>query len=101
MWREFVGFGKLWAMAWFCPQVLDYRVGLCLILYLKLVEIPIIFVDTGYLFSETYQYANQLQEELNFRAPLFSAKMSPAFQEESFGKVVGTKSGRNEEIQFH
>ena len=27
-------------------------------------EIPVIFVDTGYLFAETYQYANKLQEKL-------------------------------------
>ncbi len=62
--------------------------GVMLDLALKVNKnIPIIFVDTGYLFSETYQYANQLQEKLNFRAKIFSARMSPAFQEESFGKL--------------
>ena len=50
-------------------------------------EIPVIFVDTGYLFPETYQYANQLQEKLSFKAHFYSAKMSPAYQEESFGKL--------------
>ena len=50
-------------------------------------EIPVIFVDTGYLFPETYDYANQLQEKLGFRANVFSAKMSPAYQEKSYGKL--------------
>lgn len=50
-------------------------------------EIPVIFVDTGYLFPETYEYANLLQEKLGFRANVFSAKMSSAYQERSFGKL--------------
>ena len=50
-------------------------------------EIPVIFVDTGYLFPETYDYANQLQEKLGFRANVFSAKISPAYQEKSYGKL--------------
>ena len=49
-------------------------------------EIPIIFVDTGYLFPETYQYAMTLQEKLGFRVKTYSAKMSPAFQEVILGK---------------
>jgi phosphoadenosine phosphosulfate reductase len=50
-------------------------------------EIPVIFVDTGYLFAETYQYANKLQEKLSFKAHFYSAKMSPAYQVESFGEL--------------
>lgn len=49
-------------------------------------EIPIIFVDTGYLFPETYQYAMTLQDKLEFRVKTYSAKMSPAFQEVILGK---------------
>lgn len=49
--------------------------------------IPVIFVDTGYLFPATYEYANALQDELAFKANVYSAKMSPAFQEQSFGKL--------------
>ena len=49
--------------------------------------IPVIFVDTGYLFPATYEYANALQDELAFKANVYSAKMSPAFQEQTFGKL--------------
>ena len=49
--------------------------------------IPVVFVDTGYLFPATYDYANSLQELLSFKAQVYSAKMSPAFQESSFGKL--------------
>jgi phosphoadenosine phosphosulfate reductase len=50
-------------------------------------EIPIVFIDTGYLFPGTYEYALSLQEKLNFKARVYSAKLSPAFQEASFGKL--------------
>ncbi len=50
-------------------------------------EIPIVFIDTGYLFPGTYEYALQLQKNLDFEAKVYSAKLSPAFQEASFGKL--------------
>ena len=50
-------------------------------------EIPIVFIDTGYLFPGTYEYALKLQEKLNFKALVYSARLSPAFQEASFGKL--------------
>ena len=43
-------------------------------------KIPIIFIDTGYLFPATYEYAMTLQDKLNFQADVYSAQMSPAFQ---------------------
>ena len=50
-------------------------------------NIPVIFVDTGYLLRATYEYANVLQDELAFKANVYSSKMSPAFQEQSYGKL--------------
>ncbi len=50
-------------------------------------KIPIIFIDTGYLFPATYEYAMTLQDKLNFQADVYSAQMSPALQEISFGKL--------------
>ena len=50
-------------------------------------EIPIVFVDTGYLFPGTYQYALTLQKELEFKAKLYSSPYSPAFQETEYGKL--------------
>ena len=37
-------------------------------------EIPIIFVDTGYLFPATYEYAGNLQEHLTFQVKTYSFK---------------------------
>ena len=50
-------------------------------------DIPILFIDTGYLFPGTYEYANTLQNEMSFKAKVYSAKMSPAFQESTYGKL--------------
>lgn len=50
-------------------------------------EIPIIFVDTGYLFPETYQYAETLCEKLGIRPKTFSAGLSQTYQEIRFGKL--------------
>ena len=50
-------------------------------------DIPIVFVDTGYLFPGTYQYALDLQKKLDFEALIFSARKSPAFQESEHGKL--------------
>lgn len=50
-------------------------------------DLPIIFVDTGYLFPATYEYALTLQKELDFVAQVYSARMSAAFQESAFGKL--------------
>ncbi|MEE3060438.1 MAG: phosphoadenosine phosphosulfate reductase family protein, partial [Verrucomicrobiota bacterium] len=38
-------------------------------------EIPIVFVDTGYLFPGTYEYALTLQEKLGFKAKVYSASV--------------------------
>lgn len=50
-------------------------------------EIPIIFVDTGYLFPETYEYAETLCEVLGIRPKTFSAGLSQTYQEIRFGKL--------------
>ena len=50
-------------------------------------EIPIIFVDTGYLFPETYEYAETLCEKLGIRPKTFSSGLSQAYQEIRFGKL--------------
>ena len=84
-------------ISWACDRfgsglVLSTSFGLQSAVMLNLIlsinkEIPVVFVDTGYLFPETYQYSLTLQEKINFRVRTYSAKMSPAFQEASFGKL--------------
>jgi phosphoadenosine phosphosulfate reductase len=50
-------------------------------------QIPVVFVDTGYLFSETYEYAQTLGQKLGFKEKVYSAMPSPAYQEASYGKL--------------
>jgi len=49
-------------------------------------EIPVVWVDTGYLFKETYQFAEELRERLNLNLKVYTPKMTAAHQEAIFGK---------------
>jgi len=49
--------------------------------------IPIVFVDTGYLFPETYRFVDELTERLRLNLVVTRAEMSPAWQEARFGKL--------------
>ncbi|MCW8880040.1 MAG: phosphoadenylyl-sulfate reductase [Kangiellaceae bacterium] len=50
-------------------------------------DIPVLLVDTGYLFPETYQFIEQLSQRLNLNLRVFRANMSTAWQEARFGKL--------------
>lgn len=50
-------------------------------------DIPVVFIDTGYLFPETYRYANQLEESLGFTARVYSPAVTAARQEALHGKL--------------
>jgi phosphoadenosine phosphosulfate reductase len=49
-------------------------------------DIPVIFVDTGYLFPETYQFVDELTERLNLNLEVYRSKTSPAWQEARHGQ---------------
>lgn len=49
-------------------------------------NIPVVLVDTGYLFPETYQFIDELTERLQLNLQVFRADMSPAHQEARYGK---------------
>jgi phosphoadenosine phosphosulfate reductase len=49
-------------------------------------EIPVIFVDTGYLFSETYTFAEDLTKRLNLNLKVYNPLMTAARQEAVYGK---------------
>jgi len=49
--------------------------------------IPVILTDTGYLFKETYQFIDTLQEKLQLNLQVFRAPISPAWQEAKYGKL--------------
>ncbi|MDJ0758740.1 MAG: phosphoadenylyl-sulfate reductase [Woeseiaceae bacterium] len=48
--------------------------------------IPVVLIDTGYLFPETYQYIDQLTEQLSLNLKVFSSSRSPAWQEAREGR---------------
>ncbi len=49
--------------------------------------IPVILVDTGYLFAETYHFIDQLTERLDLNLKVYSNPLTPAFQEARHGRL--------------
>lgn len=50
-------------------------------------DIPIVFIDTGYLFPETYEYAVEMTKKLNLNLRVYRPQWSPAWQEAIHGKL--------------
>jgi len=50
-------------------------------------EMPVIFVDTGYNFPETYRYIDCLTEKLNINLKHYSSPYSASQQEARWGKL--------------
>ncbi len=50
-------------------------------------RIPVIFLDTGYLFPETYQFAETLRERFDLRLEVYAPRMTGARQEALFGRL--------------
>jgi phosphoadenosine phosphosulfate reductase len=48
--------------------------------------IPVVLVDTGYLFPETYRFIDELTDRLDLNLKVYRAAMSPAWQEARYGK---------------
>lgn len=49
-------------------------------------DIPVILVDTGYLFAETYRFVDELVEQLALNLVVYRAPKSPAWQEARHGE---------------
>lgn len=50
-------------------------------------NIPIIWIDTGYLPAETYRFANQLTERLDLNLKVYQSPLSPARMEALYGRL--------------
>ncbi len=50
-------------------------------------DIPIIWVDTGYLPPETYRFAQQLTQRLNLNLKVYQSSLSPARMESLYGRL--------------
>ena len=48
--------------------------------------IPVILIDTGYLFAETYRFIDELTERLDLNLNVYRADVSTAWQEARHGK---------------
>ena len=60
----------------------------------RLPEIPVLFLDTGYHFAETYAYRDRMAREWNLNVQNLVAKQSVAQQEAAFGILNRTDPGR-------
>ena len=50
-------------------------------------DIPVVLIDTGYLFPETYAFVDQLSARLSLNMKVYRAETSPAWQESHYGKL--------------
>ncbi|PPI86390.1 phosphoadenylyl-sulfate reductase [Candidatus Pantoea edessiphila] len=50
-------------------------------------NIPIILIDTGYLFPETYNFIDDLVDKFNLNLHVFRSEISPAWQESRYGQL--------------
>lgn len=50
-------------------------------------DIPVILIDTGYLFPETYRFVDQLTHQLKLNLKVYQPAMSPARHEALFGRL--------------
>ena len=49
-------------------------------------DIPVVFVDTGYLFPETYRFVDEMCERLRLNLKVYRPQTSAAWQEARFGR---------------
>lgn len=54
-------------------------------------DIPVIWVDTGYLPAETYQFAQELSDRLKLNLKVYQSPMSPARMEALYGRLWANK----------
>lgn len=48
---------------------------------------PVIFIDTGYLFEETYRFSAELAERFDLDVRVFAPRLTAAYQEALYGKL--------------
>lgn len=83
-----------WAMEWYPSHLVlsssfGAQAAVCLHLATSLqADIPVILVDTGYLFPETYNFIDDLTEKLSLNLKVYRQReLSPAWQEARYGKL--------------
>lgn len=49
-------------------------------------DLPVVLVDTGYLFPETYRFVDELTSKLKINLKIYRSEASPAWQEARYGQ---------------
>ena len=82
-----------WALERFRPGIMlstSFGVQSAVLLHMvtqQWPEIPVVMVDTRYLFPETYRFADQLTERLKLNLKVYRAEVSAAWLEARHGKM--------------
>src|SRR5476649_315100 len=82
-----------WALERFRPEImLSTSFGAQSAVSLHMVtqqwpDVPVVMVDTGYLFPETYRFADELTERLKLNLKVYRAEVSAAWLEARHGKM--------------
>ncbi len=50
-------------------------------------DIPVVLIDTGYLFAETYQFIDSMTQRLDLNLQVYRSDISPAWQEARYGEL--------------
>ena len=50
-------------------------------------DIPVILIDTGYLFEETYRFVDDLSKRLSLNLKVYRAEHTPSWQEARYGRL--------------
>jgi phosphoadenosine phosphosulfate reductase len=50
-------------------------------------RIPVVLIDTGYLFPETYRFVDELTARLKLNLKVYRAELSPAWMEARYGRL--------------
>ena len=50
-------------------------------------DLPVVLIDTGYLFPETYRFVDELGERLGLNLQVYRPRLSPAWQEARYGRL--------------
>jgi len=65
-------------------------------------DIPVVMIDTGYLFEETYRFADRLQRRLGLNLKVYRPNLSTAWQEARHGKLwLNGKTGIERYNRIH
>ncbi len=63
-------------------------------------DIPVVFIDTGYLFPETYRFAQELTDRLKLNLKTYNPAMSAARMEALYGKIWEGEAGSDEHERY-